>query len=111
MSALYGTVTGDASRTEASRRGHRTIGGHIRGWNLGIEVAGYLDGDGKERFEVYLTGGSSGAGSREHLGTAYIGAGGGTFVYTAGRDADSVTYSSGIGTGAVHYRLEEGADS
>lgn len=82
MSALYGTITGDASRTDASRRGHRNIGGHVRGWNCGVEVAGYLDSDGHERFEVYLTSGSSGAGSREHLGTAYIGAGGPTFVYS-----------------------------
>lgn len=84
MAALYASVTGDASRTDASRRGHRTIGGHVRGWNCGVEVSGYLDSDGHERFEVYLTGGSSGAGSRDHLGTAYIGAGGPTFVYSAG---------------------------
>lgn len=89
MSALYATVTGDTSRTDASRRGHRTIGGHVRGWNCGIEVAGYLDGDGHEYFEVYLTGGSHDAGSREHLGTAYIGAGGATFRYTPGGDADA----------------------
>lgn len=82
MAALYASVTGDASRTDASRRGHRNIGGHVRGWNCGVEVHGYLDSDGHERFEVYLTGGSNGAGSRDHLGTAYIGAGGPTFIYS-----------------------------
>lgn len=111
MSKLYGSITADASSTDATRRAHRNIVGHIRGWNVGIQVAGYLDGDGNERLEVYLTSGSSDAGQHDHLGTAYLGAGGATFAYTAGRDADALHYNSGIGTGAVHYRLEEGTDS
>lgn len=90
MSALYGSLTGDASRTDATRRGHNRISGHVRGWNCGLEVEGSLDSAGREQFEVYLTSGSSGAGRRQYLGRAYIGAGGRTFVYDPG-EAPSIT--------------------
>lgn len=60
MAQFYASIQGQA-KTEATRRGGKTSGisGHIRGWHQGVEVRGYVDMDGKECFEVYVTGGSS----------------------------------------------------
>ena len=81
MSRLYGSIDADASKTLATRRAHRSISGHIRGWNSGVEVRAYVERQHKEGclrnaagdicpgcgdmtrdvFEVYRTGGSNGA--------------------------------------------------
>jgi len=57
MSRFYGEVKGSA-KTPATRRGHREIFSHTRGWTSGIAVKGYVDADGKDKFEVIFTGGS-----------------------------------------------------
>lgn len=63
---FWGSVSGDAS-TEASRGGSRTIKGHIRGWDFGIQVQGYVDGDGHNCFEIWTTGGSNDDRIKEHI--------------------------------------------
>lgn len=60
MSRLYGSLDGDASSTEATRRAHRNIVGHVRGWNAGVEVRASVDEHDRDVFEVYRTGGSNG---------------------------------------------------
>lgn len=60
MSALYSSISSDSARTEATRRGHRRITAHTRGWTVGVTVEGSLDGAGHETFEVYVTSGSNG---------------------------------------------------
>lgn len=66
MSKLYGSITGDASKSDATRRGHRNISGHVRGWTLGVRVDGSLDREGREQFSIYATSGS-GFGARDVL--------------------------------------------
>ena len=68
MSRFYGTINGSA-QTSASRRGGTKSGidGHIRGWNVGIDVAGY-DVDGKDTFRVCLTGGSNDRSMKKCIG-------------------------------------------
>lgn len=58
MSRFYGEIEGSA-KTLATRRGRGEIFSHTRGWTSGIAVRGYVDADGKDRFEVVLTGGSN----------------------------------------------------
>ena len=36
------------------------IGGHIRGWGLGVRVDGFTDDQGRDFFRVYRTAGSGG---------------------------------------------------
>jgi len=69
MSQFYGSVRGSAS-SEATRQGGKSSGieGHIRGWDQGIRVSGYVDDDGNEVFEVYTTGGSNDASSKVYIG-------------------------------------------
>lgn len=64
MSRFYGSLQG--TRGEATRQGHRSIVGHIRGWNLGARVTGFpasergIDGDSeRDAFVVDVTGGST----------------------------------------------------
>ena len=71
MSHFYSTVEG-SSRTVATRAGTKDSGisGHIRGWNVGIQVYGRYDPEtGEDVFEVYSTGGSNNSSTRELLGT------------------------------------------
>lgn len=60
MSRFYASISGQA-KTEATRRGSEksNICGHIRGWDIGIQVLGYVF-EGKDTFTVELTGGSNG---------------------------------------------------
>lgn len=60
MSRLYASINADASKTEASRRGHKSITTHTRGWNTGVEVHAHVDENDRDVFEVYRTGGSNG---------------------------------------------------
>ena len=59
MARFYSEIQGN--RGLASRMGTKDSGiwGHIRGWNIGIEVVGKVE-DGEDVFYVYVTGGSSG---------------------------------------------------
>ena len=58
-SRFYGSVSGSAA-SDATRQGtaRSGISGHIRGWNLGVQVIGHADGD-ADLFDVYITRGSS----------------------------------------------------
>ena len=60
MADFYAEIQG--SRGVASRIGSHNSGinGHIRGWNLGVEVIGTYDNTTKQKmFKVYKTGGSN----------------------------------------------------
>lgn len=73
MSHFYASIQGN--RGEATRQGHRGSGitGHVRGWNTGIRVTGYVviseDGQEHDEFQVVLTGGSNGRTSEKYIGT------------------------------------------
>ena len=69
MSHFYAEIQGN--RGLASRQGSKNSGiwGHIRGWNSGIEVRGYVNEFGQDVFEVYQTGGSNGCTSDRHITT------------------------------------------
>lgn len=59
MSRFYADIEG--GRGQATRQGHKFIRGHIRGWNVGIEVIGKPNEETNEdTFTVYLTSGSGG---------------------------------------------------
>jgi len=65
MSRFYASIRG--SRGEATRQGtvRSGIHGHIRGWDLGIEVEGHCAKDGPDCFDVYVTGGTHGYSDRK----------------------------------------------
>lgn len=56
MTRFYGSVQGSAA--EATRTGHREIHAHPRGWDLGLQVDGYINDDDRDAFTVSITGGS-----------------------------------------------------
>ena len=58
MSQFYARIQGN--RGMATRQGTKKSGirGHISGWNIGIDVEGYVDENGKDHFIVRKTGGS-----------------------------------------------------
>lgn len=60
MSRLYASIDADASKTQATRRGHKDIETHTRGWDVGIRVHVYVE-NGVEVFNIYQTGGSHAA--------------------------------------------------
>jgi len=41
---------------------------HLRGWNAGVEIRAFVTSDGKDIFNVYMTNGSTGAGSDTLVG-------------------------------------------
>lgn len=69
MARFIGNMQGQ--RGEASRLGSTKSGiqAHIRGWNIGIKVNGYVDDKGNDLFEVYLTSGSNGRKNGKLIGT------------------------------------------
>jgi hypothetical protein len=68
-SHFYASIQG--SRGEATKQGTAESGidGHIRGWDVGIAVRGYVDEDGKDRFYVTLTSGSNGHRTSRFIGS------------------------------------------
>ena len=68
MARFYGGIHGD-DRNETTRLGHKRITAFAQGWNVGITVDGYIDGDGKDRFDVYVTDGSNAEGRNKQLGS------------------------------------------
>jgi len=66
-SEIQGIYRGLASRMGTENSG---IWGHIRGWNVGVEVVGGVDSEGNDVFTVYATGGSNGRESNKII--AYI---------------------------------------
>ena len=59
MSHFYGNLKG--GRGGVSRGGTKNSGidCHVRGWNLGVKVYGYVDDKGNDCFKVYRTSGSN----------------------------------------------------
>lgn len=68
MSQFYASIQGN--RGQATRQGTKKSGleGHIRGWNLGARVWMFVDGDGQDRCQIVLTGGSNGRYSDKVIG-------------------------------------------
>jgi len=59
MSRLYASIDADASKTQATRRGHKYISAHVRGLDDGVEVHAYVGLDGLDVFDIYQTRGSN----------------------------------------------------
>lgn len=59
MSALYASIASDSAKTEATRRGHKRISTHTRGWTVGVRVEGHLNANGAVVFDVFGTAGSN----------------------------------------------------
>lgn len=70
MSQFYGSMSGQG-KTQVTRGGGKNSGiqGHIRGWNVGVKVYGYVGLDGADTFCVSLSSGSSGNGGEFLIGT------------------------------------------
>jgi hypothetical protein len=76
MSKFYGSIEGSA-KTTATRCGTKNSGieSHTRGWDQGVRVSGWDDAIGRstcecvERFDIYLTGGSSGKSNDKYIGS------------------------------------------
>ena len=62
MAHFYASING-AAKTEGTRTGTTKSGisGHIRGWNSGVSITGFIDSEGNDVFHVYATGGSNGS--------------------------------------------------
>lgn len=71
MSRFYANIQGN--RGEATRQGTAASGivGHIRGWNLGARVIMHEGGDGCDRVDITITGGSTGRYAGVGLGQWY----------------------------------------
>ena len=74
MARFYGTVerrkSDGSTSTTASRQGVVGVDAHIRGWDAGIQVWGYINPTtGEDEFEVWTTGGSHNANNRRMIGT------------------------------------------
>ena len=60
MSKLYGSISGDASKTNATRRGFKCVEGHVRGWNFGLYTQVCpCPQCGADKVSAFLTGGSN----------------------------------------------------
>lgn len=65
MATFLAKVQG--SRGAAHRLGHSIISAEVNGWNLGVQVIGRRDEDGRVSFEVWKTGGTRGGGKLEKI--------------------------------------------
>ena len=70
MSHFRGELQGD-NWTPAVRSSNRMLVGHIHSWTMGVEVIAQKFDTPGDRFEIYRTGGSQGAGPRILLGTLH----------------------------------------
>lgn len=87
MARFYGEVFGTA-RTAASRLGHRDIGAHVRGWDVGVRIGGRVRGDvDRDVFYLYATAGSSGGASDVYIGRVTLDDNGRP-TFTAAEDAN-----------------------
>ena len=68
MSALYGSLKGSRGG-EATKAGHDSIEGHLRGWENGVRVFGRHKAGRGDSFEIYRTSGSHGTKPDILLGT------------------------------------------
>lgn len=70
MARFYGEIQGKA-KTKATRLGSAASGliGHVRGWDIGVEVSCYVDDKGNDIVTVYLTSGSNAKLPSKYLGT------------------------------------------
>lgn len=59
MSRFYGEIQGGRGKATCQGTEKSGIHGHIRGWDLGVEVHGRVDGLGHDVFTIYITGGSN----------------------------------------------------
>jgi hypothetical protein len=68
MAQFLGTLQGDSK--EIHRLGSKESGirVHAKGWRKGVRVIGYHE-DGKDKFDVYVTGGSGGMGKEVLIAT------------------------------------------
>lgn len=71
MAHFFASIQG--SRGEATRLGGKSswISGHVRGWNVGVEVKGRIAGNGEDVFEIYATSGSSNEKKQKLLGVVH----------------------------------------
>lgn len=79
MAQFRATIQG--GRGEAARLGHKTTGieANVNGWDSGVKVSGYHTDD-ADKFDIYMTTGSSGDGRELYLGTVKITEEGPVFV-------------------------------
>ena len=68
MAQFYAEIQGN--RGPATRMGTKTSGirGHIRGWDVGVEVYGGVSFNGDDILEIYVTYGSNQNGLSKYLG-------------------------------------------
>ena len=59
MSRFYGRVTGASGISSRRSTGKHGISAHISGWNKGVKVEGFVDGEGNDCFSLFETGGSN----------------------------------------------------
>lgn len=71
MSRFYASIQGSRGEATRTRQGTPKSGitGHLRGWDVGIEVMGFVDRDGNDTFEVWLTSGSNGRKLGKYIGS------------------------------------------
>ena len=69
MAEFRAEVVGN--RNPASRLGSKNSGirATVNGWDKGVRVVGYVDGDGKNVFDIFETGGSNGRSPDKHIAT------------------------------------------
>lgn len=69
MAYFRATIKGNRGETSKEGTKDSGISGHVRGWDSGVEVSGYVDSEGRDCFDVYSTGGSNGSASRKLVGS------------------------------------------
>lgn len=79
MSNLYGTLSGD--RKDVTKCGNSRLNTHIRGWEVGVYVAGTHDENKQDTFEIYATYGSNRGGNDILIGEVTLVNGEPTFKY------------------------------
>lgn len=62
-----------SSRGEASRLGTEKggISAYVNGWDLGVNVQGGVNPQGKDFFDIYITGGSNQSKPSQYIGTVF----------------------------------------
>lgn len=68
---------GETSRLGTAKSGIMT---HAKGWNSGVEVYGYVDENGQDKFDIFVTTGSSHKMGKGFIGSVIITDNGPKFV-------------------------------
>lgn len=72
MAQFQAVISGNRGETSRLGSKHSGILGHIKGWSSGVKVYGYVDENGQDKFDIFMTTGSSHTQGKTFIGSVIV---------------------------------------